>query len=38
MYLKEKGYLVIHADQGGTPGEQLGVSELLEPGETKNVT
>jgi hypothetical protein len=37
VYLKEKGYLVIHADEGGAPGEQLGVSELLDAGETKNV-
>jgi predicted component of type VI protein secretion system len=33
----DKGFVVIHADGGGNPGEVIGHSELLSPGETKNV-
>ena len=36
-YLKEKGYMVIHAYAGGTPGEVIGVSELLQAGEAENI-
>ena len=36
-YLKEKGYIAIHSDQGGAPGPVIGVSDLLPAGEAKNV-
>jgi hypothetical protein len=37
VVLKEPGYLVIHADQNGTPGAILGSSALLQAGENTNV-
>jgi hypothetical protein len=36
-YLKAKGYIAIHSDQGGSPGPVLGVSGLLNAGELKDV-
>ncbi|MBA3653928.1 MAG: hypothetical protein H0W70_07010 [Actinobacteria bacterium] len=37
VYLKEKGYVAVHADAGGAPGPVLGVSDLLEAGDHKKV-
>ena len=36
-YLKEKGYIAIHSDQGGAPGPVIGVSDLLPAGEAQDV-
>ena len=37
IYLKDKGYLTIHADANGAPGPVLGVTEILSAGEHEDV-
>ncbi len=38
VVLAKQGYVVIHADENGKPGKILGVSALLNAGETRDVT
>ena len=37
IYLKDKGYLTIHADANGAPGPVLGVTGILSAGEHEDV-
>ncbi len=37
VHTKDKGYIAVHADAEGAPGPVIGVSELLEAGETEDV-
>ncbi len=37
VYLENSGFLVIHEDANGAPGQILGASALLQSGENKNI-
>ncbi len=38
VYLAEPGYVVIHEDKNGTPGEVIGSSALLKAGENTGIS